>query len=339
MQPTERQLLDRFCAWKEHNTGAAASTVASYAKQIERLSVYLVSIEVELLRVTADDLEFYAGPQLHQMGVSGNSRRIAVAAIRGFYSYIAARGVITRDPAATLSWPRMARSLPRAMPEQYAEALLWEPDLSTFVGVRDSAILGVLMGCGIRRSGLVAMNQEDLLFSEGAAGEELIIRVREKGAHERLVPAPAVTRLMLRAYLGHRELEEIDRRTPDGARVLFVSTQNRMVPPHKYHGEARRLSKYSINDMFARYADRAGVPREHAHPHAMRHMYGKELAEGDIDVIVRKHLMGHKDIKSTEIYSHIADRKMRRAVQQANPFSRVRSPFSDLTDRATARSR
>lgn len=334
MTPDETTLLDRFCAWKEHNAGAAAGTVRKYRRHVVLAFAHLRAKDVVPLEATADDLELYVGPELHKTGQSGNSRRVAVAALRTFFSYAAAHRVIPSNPAASLSWPRQARSLPHAMPEYYAEAMMWAPDLETFVGVRDAAILGVFVGCGIRRSGLLAMNEEDLLFSRGEQGEELVIRVREKGNHERLVPVPDVVRLMIRAYLGHRELATIDRRTEKGLRVLFVSTANRMVPPHKYVGEARRLSDGAINDLVIRYAERAGVPREFAHPHSLRHLYGKELAEDDIDLLVRQRLMGHRDVKSTEIYSHIADRKLRKAIDQANPFRRIRSPFSDLSDRA-----
>ena len=334
MTPNEITLLERFCAWKEHNSGAAPATVRKYRRHVVLAFEHLRSVGVEPLAASADDLELYVGPELHKAGQSGNSRRVAVAALRTFFAYAAAHRVISLNPAASLSWPRQARSLPHAMPEQYAEALMWAPDLDTFVGVRDAAILGVFVGCGIRRSGLIAMNQEDLLFSRGEQGEELVIRVREKGGHERLVPVPDVVRLMIRAYLGHRELAAIDRRTETGARVLFVSTANRMVPPHQYVGENRRLSNGAINDMVVRYAAKAGVPREYAHPHALRHLYGKELAEADINLLVHQRLMGHRDVKSTEIYSHIADRRLRKAIDQASPFKRIRSPFSDLADQA-----
>lgn len=334
MTLNETTLLDRFCAWKEHNAGAAAGTVRKYRRHVVLAFAHLRAKDIEPLEATADDLELYAGPELHKAGQSGNSRRVAVAALRTFFAYATAHRVISSNPAASLSWPRQARSLPHAMPEHYAEALMWAPDLETFLGVRDAAILGVFVGCGIRRSGLLAMNQEDLLFGRGEKGEELVIRVREKGGHERLVPAPDVVRLMIRAYLGHRELATIDRRTKEGLRVLFVSTANRMVPQHAYVGEARRLSDGAINDLVIRYAERAGVPREYAHPHALRHLYGKELAEGDVDILVRQRLMGHRDVKSTEIYSHIADRKLRKAIDQASPFQRIRSPFSDLSDHA-----
>lgn len=328
---SDADLIERYCTWKRHNAGAAESTVVHYRAHLLRLAKHAGKPLAEL---TTDELEEYAGPVLHKQGLNANGRRNVVAAIRGFYRYLVHHKVVRSNPAADLSYPRAGRSLPEPIPTEHAEALMWAPDLSTFLGVRDSAIMATLIGCGLRVGGLVAMNEEDLLFvREKDRREELVIRVREKGDHERFVPAPDVTRLMLRAYLGHRDLDAIDRRLEDGQQVLFVSTRNRVVPPHDYHGERRRLTEWSIRDMMQRYAARVGVPERYAHPHAFRHLFGQELAEADIDILIRQKLMGHKDPKSTEVYSHIAFRKMRKSIEKSSPFQRIRTPISDLTER------
>ncbi len=326
---SDADLIERYATWKRYNDGAAPSTVAHYVAHVRRLAAHLSK---PLSRATPDELEAWSGPELHRQGLKPNGRRNAIAALRDFYAYLLRHGVVQTSPAAGLSYPKSGRSLPVAMPLQHAEALMWAPDLDTFKGVRDSAMLSVLLGCGLRVSGLVALDEQDLWFTEDKKGEHLILRIREKGDHERMVPAPSVTRLAVRAYLGHRELDTIDRRTPEGNKVLFVSLGNRMVPQHEYHGESRRLSVWAVQEMIRRYADQAKIPEQFAHPHALRHLFGQELAEADVDSIIRQKLLGHADPKSTEIYSHIAFRKLRRDLEKSSPFQRIKTPLSDLVE-------
>jgi len=193
------------------------------------------------------------------------------------------------------------------------------------------ALLAVLIGCGPRVSGLCALNEGDLLWTQSEAGfEELTIRLREKGGNERYVPAPEETRLLLRAYLGHPDLDAIDRRLPSGDQVLWVNQHNSHTLGPEHRGEARRLTAWSVWQMIRQRGAAAGVDPRYLHPHAFRHLYGQELAEGDVDLLTRQRLMGHADPKSTAIYSHIAFRKLRKAAQDANPLRRIKSPASGL---------
>ena len=118
------------------------------------------------------------------------------------------------------------------------------------------------------------------------------------------------------------------KRSVQGDQVLFVSTRNRTVPPHEYHGERRRLRRQAVVAMVKRHGK--GIPEEQLHPHALRHLYGTELREDDVDLITRQRLMGHADPKTTAIYDHLAMRKVTRDVDRANPLAKIRTPASDL---------
>ncbi|MFN2309671.1 MAG: tyrosine-type recombinase/integrase, partial [Gammaproteobacteria bacterium] len=167
--------------------------------------------------------------------------------------------------------------------------------------MRDCAILMLLIGCGVRIGGLVGLNESSLQLIDVTDGnriiEWMVIKVVEKGGRERLIPAPHDVKYIVHAYMGHRDLSAIDRTLPDGDRVLFVSTMNRNIPPQDYHGEARRISARSIHDMIRKYGQQAGIPEGQLHAHAMRHLYGTELAEHDVDLITRQALLGHADPK------------------------------------------
>ncbi|MFP4162127.1 MAG: tyrosine-type recombinase/integrase, partial [Ectothiorhodospira sp.] len=246
-------------------------------------------------------------------------------------------GHIRREFSGLIPRPKAGAPLPRPLSLENAERLILQPDISTFIGLRDAAILSVLIGCGLRVSGVVALNQEDLNWVDYEGQEWLVIRVREKGKKERLVPAPHDTRLLTRAYLGHEELQEIDRTLPSGDRVLFVSTRA-AIPRHEYHGERRRLSRGAILRMIDRHGERAGIPQSERHPHAARHLYGTELAEAGADILQIQALMGHADPKSSSIYTRLAMRKLTERVARSTPMARMRTPVSDLVkaiDRAS----
>ena len=126
------------------------------------------------------------------------------------------------------------------------------------------------------------------------------------------------------------DLKKINRDLDKGDRVLFVSVRNRNVRAHEYHGEKRRLNSRSIASMIEKHGRAAGIPREELNPHAMRHLFGTELAEHDVDLLKRQTLLGHVSPSSTEIYTHLALRSLAKVVDKANPLQRINTPVSDI---------
>lgn len=326
------RLFEEFLLFKADNDGVANRTVRAYRDCLARFEAWLG--DREPLKVRGDDLIVFCGPYLHKaLGLSPVSRTPYVAAIREFFRWASAvRGLIHSNPADAVPYPRKGRRLPRVLSLDNAERLMWAPNFDTFEGVRDAAMLGVLLGCGVRVSGLVSLNEGHLITQLVDGEPRLALRPTEKGAKERLVPVPRETDLLLRVYLEHPALDQIQRDTADGDRVLFVTTRNRRVPAHLYYGEARRFSTRGVQVMLHRHGRTAGVPADQLHPHAMRHLYGTELAESDVNVIERQNLLGHEDPKSTAIYTHLAMRKLTRTVDKANPMGKVSTPVTGLLD-------
>ncbi len=336
METKAEQKVIEWLRWLAMNKGRADGTAGKYRAALRDLATWLHGeCGADLLNATKDQLLDYCGRVLHERGVSPRSRRPYVAAVRGFYKWLDDEFEIRRNPAASIPYPEIGRKLPRGMTLPNAQKLLMAPDLDTFLGVRDSAILHLFIGCGLRLAGLINLNQSDLIFTEWEGVEHLVLRVREKGDKERLVPAPHEARLMLRAYLGHPELQGVDRDVADGDKVVFVSTANRTVPEHEYYGEHRRISKRSVSEMIERYADQASIPRDQAHPHALRHTYGTELAEEDTNILKLKALMGHSSADTTDLYNHVAMRSLFRAVAKGNPLAKLTSPASEIAKRLT----
>lgn len=334
------EALDRWCTWLQMNNGRSKATVTKYRCFLERYAAWVIEPPtdpklapqdtVDPMRPTLADLELFAGLYSHSLKLTPRARRPLVSALRGFFAWASSTQPGVANAAAALVQPRAGRPLPKAMQLHHAEKLLMTPDISTWLGVRDSCILMLFMGCGFRLSGLRSLNESALVWhTDDKRREALAIRVVEKGNRERLQPVPREAAMLLRAYLGHEEMRGIPRTLPDGDRVLFVTQNNNTVSPADYYGEARRISATYIQQMVKERCAEAGVPVDVAHPHALRHLFGAELAEDDVSQVTHQTLMGHASADSTEIYAHIAARKLRREVDRANPLAKMKGPLLD----------
>ncbi|WP_109341095.1 tyrosine-type recombinase/integrase [Saliniradius amylolyticus] len=320
-------VVHRWLDYKLMNEGKSARTVDKYAGYLLRLQNYL---DKPLLEAERDDLVNFTGLHLHSEGFKPRSRRAVVAAVRGFYAWCLKNQHISQDPARDLEYPKSGQRLPTSMSLSHAEKLLMQPDIATFTGVRDAAILALMMGCGFRMGGITALNDSNLIWYKHQDKDRLAIRVIEKGDKERVIPVPVEAMLLLQAYLGHRELHDIDRLLENGDRVLFVSTGNRLVPACDYRGEERRLSARSIDKFIKRYAEDAGIPNAEAHAHALRHLVGTELAEESATSFEIQSILGHADPKTSQTYIKLAVRKLTDVLDKANPLEKLNTPISPL---------
>lgn len=337
IDPRWTDLVARYETWLLHSSGRSPRTVTKYAGQLLALGRWyatppddpkLKPAGPSPVEATTDELELFAGLYAHHRGLSPRSRAPIIASLKSFYRWASRRAGLS-DPASGLVYPEIGRRLPVPASLDTAEKLMMAPDVTTFLGLRDAAIIATLIGTGIRVSGLVSMNESALIWSTDKGQLLLDIKVTEKGGKERVVPVPTEAQVLVRSYLFHLDMDAIDRQLKDGDRVLWVSTRNRMCGAHEYHGERRRIRPGAINQLIKKYGKRAGVPMEHCHPHAFRHLFGTELAEHDIDPWQRQAMMGHADIKSTEVYTHLAMRKLRESSNKANPLKRLKSPILD----------
>lgn len=338
---TDDEAIDAYLQHLEASRGRRPRTLEAYRMALRRLVDFLAA-EKRLWEATPAELEAFTGIWLHKRGVVARSRKPYISAVRGFFAWAAGAGLCKADAAARLQHPMTGKPLPNALSLASAEKLMWAPDLSTFAGLRDAALLALLMGCGLRVSGLVGMDEGDLSQAEVEGQVRMMARVTEKGGRERILPVPREAEMLLRVYLDHEELRRLDRDVVDAkgrpGRVLWVATVNNSVPAHERRGERLRLSRQAVWRMIQRYGEQAGVPAEERHPHAMRHLFGTELAEDDVDLLTRQDLMGHSDPKSTSIYTAMSMRRRTRVLDKAGPLAKVRTPVSELLRRMTPKS-
>lgn len=328
-------VIDQFLAWLGASKGRRPRTLEAYRMALVKLQEFLEGSA--LVDTTPIELETFCGVWLHKRGVVARSRKPYVSAVRGFYTWAQRRGLIKRNPAAELSHPKVASPLPTALSLASAEKLMWAPDLSTFIGLRDAAMISMLVGCGMRVSGLVGLNETDLRTIEIDGKPRLAVHVVEKGDKERALPLPREAEMLLRVYLDHEDLKTINRDVLDRKgrpdKVLFVNSRNTRVPPHEWRGEAVRLKRQSVWRAIQRYGEAAGVPAAERHPHAFRHLFGVELAEEEVDLLTRQDLMGHSDPKHTAIYTSMSMRRRTRVIDESGPLAKLKTPVSELLRR------
>jgi integrase/recombinase XerD len=323
--------VETWLNWKLMNQGKSELTITKYRRYLQTLEEYLRDDQsVELLQADSEMLVNFTGLYMHQKGLSPRSRRALVAAVKGFYQWALKQRLIPIDVTGDLEYPNAGRKLPDVATLKTAEALIMAPDIDTLKGIRDCTIMAVLTGLALRVSGLCNLNESNLIWTEIDGKQRLIIKVTEKGKRERMLPAPNDVWLLIRAYLGHPDLAAIDRSLPSGDQVLFVSLNNRMISQDKYHGEARRISPRSIDDMIKGYGRKLKLPEKQLHSHALRHLFGAEMAEDDVSLRTVQELLGHESPKTTAIYTQLAMRRLTRTVDQSNPLGKIHTPVRGL---------
>lgn len=328
-------LVDDWLIYMESMRGRTQRTIEAYRSALGKLIEFMAG--KPLVEADASELEVFCGLWLHKRGVIARSRKPYISAVKGFYAWLKAKGNVKGNAAQELLHPITGHPLPRTISLANAEKLMWAPDMGTFVGIRDAAIMSLLIGCGLRVSGLTGLNESDLQTMEIECLPRLTIRVTEKGQRTRIMPVPREAEALLRVYLGHEELARIDRSFkgkgghPD--KVLFVSMRSPVLAPHEHIGDKRRLSRKGVHELIRRHGEKVGIPASELHPHAMRHLFGTELLEDDTSMLSIQELMGHMDPKSTSIYTQLAMRKKMAAVDKAAPLAKMKTPVSELLKR------
>lgn len=329
------QLIDAWLTYMELSLGRKARTVEAYRSALMRLKEFMAGkplVEAEPL-----ELEMFCGLWLHKKGVIARSRKPYISAVKGFYAWLKLTKNVKGDAATALVHPMTGQPLPRALTLGNAEKLMWAPDMGTFIGIRDAAIMSLLIGCGLRVSGLTGLNEGNLQVVEIECEPRLTIRTTEKGGKERIMPVPREAEALLRVYLGHEDLAGVDRsfigKGGRNDKVLFVSVRSTRLAAHEHVGEKRRLTRRAIYDLIRRHGKKVGIPEGELHPHAMRHLFGTELQEEDTQILTMQELMGHADPKSTSIYAQLAIRKKMSTLDKAAPLSKMKTPVSELLKR------
>jgi integrase/recombinase XerD len=290
--------LDLFVAHLRVEKGLARNSVESYARDVRRYLAFLAEAgRASWEEVGRADVQAHLGA-LARDGISPRSQARALSAIRGFHRLLVSERLAPADPTDEVDAPRRARKLPQLLSRDEVDRLLAAPrQVRGAIGVRDRAMLELLYATGLRVSELVTLevNQVDL--------ESRVLLARGKGNKERLVPVGGPAADALRAWLaGPREQVLRLRRTRD----LFVTPRG------------RRMTRQGFWKLLARYARAAGISRA-VSPHKLRHSFATHLLEGGADLRAVQSMLGHADVSTTEIYTHVDRAQARRLHARHHP--------------------
>ena len=280
--------------WTER--GLRPNTLAAYRSDLGTLSGWLRRRERRLLEVARADLLDYLAWQSRK-GAKARSTARQLSCLRQFYRHAVRESWIDSDPSANIDSPRLGRPLPKSITETEVEALLAAPDLESPEGLRDRAMLEVLYAAGLRVSELVGLRPEEVSLGQG------LVRIFGKGGKERLVPLGDEAALWLQRFVREARPE-----------ILGERPCNELFPTRRGAGMTRQAFWYVIK----RHAQQAGIQR-HLSPHTLRHAFATHLVNHGADLRVVQMLLGHSDLSTTQIYTHVARERLKELHRQHHP--------------------
>jgi integrase/recombinase XerD len=297
MQAADTTTIERFldALWMER--GLSENTLAAYRNDLQQINNWLSQKKsCQLLSVTRDDLLDYLAERSKQQRSPRSTARL-LSSLRRFYTWCMREQLIDEDPTRLLSAPKLGRPLPDTLSEKDVEQLLAAPDTKTYIGIRDRAMLELLYATGLRVSELVNLNESQINLRQG------VLRVTGKGQKERLVPMGEEAIEWVNRYL-----REARPQLSHGAMldVLFLTKRR--------HGMTRQAFWYLIK----RYAQQAGI-RSKLSPHTLRHAFATHLLNHGADLRAVQMLLGHSNISTTQIYTHIAQARLQALHTEHHP--------------------
>jgi integrase/recombinase XerD len=277
-------------------TSRAPKTVEAYRRDLTALAAWL---DGPIGKITTEQLERYLA-ELRAAGLAPATIGRRVAAIRSFFRHQTLLGVRADNPAAELDLPRRRRTLPRTLSPAEAERLVEAAAGTTPRALRDRALVELLYGAGLRVSEAVGLDKASVDL------DARLVRCVGKGSKERVVPVGRQAVTALRRYLSRGRPYLDTRHRPE----LFLNAKG---------GDLTRAGAFLI---LRRLAAKAGLEPERVHPHLLRHSFATHLLEGGADLRSVQEMLGHADLATTELYTHVSDRRRRELYFQAHPHGR-----------------
>ena len=263
--------------------GLSENSVVSYEFDLKHFAEFLSTVGIDSYSKATTEIIINFLEELEGLGLSRSSRARHISAVKGLYRFLCSENQSLEDPAQLIELPRKESRLPDALTIQEVNDILNKPDIESNAGIRDRSILETLYACGLRVSELCNIRQRDILL------ESELIRVFGKGSKERIVP------------IGKSALSWIGRYQKDVRHVFSSSKANDDVLFLNQRGS--KLSRMSIWNIVSKYSKEAGI--KDVHPHTFRHSFATHLIEGGADLRAVQEMLGHADISTPQIYTHL----------------------------------
>lgn len=295
LTPEDQLELDVFIDHLWLEDGLSKNTLESYRQDLTSFVIWLSTQHKQLLQVDQADIQQYLAVKFPHSKPRSIGRLIA--SLRRFYRYCLRENKISVDPTLQIESPKLPRSLPKSLNEDEVLSLLNAPDLNQPAGLRDRAMLELLYACGLRVSELVGIKTTEVSLPDA------VVRVTGKGSKTRLVPMGEEAADWISKYLRQARPEILQKRLSD---ALFVTNR----------GEA--MTRQTFWYLIKRYALIAGIAKQLS-PHVLRHAFATHLLNHGADLRVVQMLLGHSDISTTQIYTHVARERLKKLHSQHHP--------------------
>jgi integrase/recombinase XerD len=294
-----------FLAYLELERGLSRNTLEAYRTDLQQYGEFLRRAEVDPLRASADDLRAFiselAGGDNGTPAVAPSTLQRKIACLRSFYRHLRRERILIADPTAELRAPRSRARLPKVLTRDEVQALLAQPRGSDPAALRDRALLETMYACGLRASEAISIEVRNLDLEAG------ILRTRGKGSKERIVPIGSKAIDALRAYL-------------DRARPKLVGLRDE--PRVFVNLRGGGLSRQGLYKIVQRHARSAGLEGRMS-PHTLRHTFATHLLAGGCDLRSLQEMLGHADIGTTQIYTHLSAGRLRDVYFDAHPRAQI----------------
>jgi integrase/recombinase XerD len=292
-----RDHIREYLSYLRVEKGLAENSLVAYRNDLAKLKEWSDKNGLDLLTITRTDLREWLIDLSGKM-LSENSKRRLLSSLRGFYKFLMFEGHSTENPAENLDSPSKSFYLPKFLNQADVELLLSQPDTSIETGLRDRAILELLYSSGLRVSAAVNIQIRDIDLDSG------VLTTTGKGSKTRRVPVGTSAVEWVKSYLAYRRKHE-----NTGSQNLFVSPAG------------RPLNRQIIHSMIKEYAEKCGL--EGVSPHTLRHSFATHLVQNRADIRSVQQMLGHADISTTQIYTHITDSHLKSSYERFHPRSRV----------------
>jgi integrase/recombinase XerD len=278
------QFVDEYLSILQLERNLSKLTIEAYKNDLNQFFIFLIEKKVtDLNEITGKEIVLFFS-LLNKLGLSDTSTARYFSSLKGFFKFLILSGYIVENPIDKLKSPRIAKKLPEVLNINEIDKILNQPSIEDVTGIRDRTILEVFYACGLRVSELISMKISDLYLDDEA------IRVFGKGSKERVVPIGSSAIKWIRKYL--IESRPILEKKGKSFTVLFLNRRG------------TKFSRMGLWKMISQYTKLAGIEKN-VHPHTFRHSFATHLLEGGADLRAVQEMLGHADISTTQIYTHI----------------------------------
>lgn len=299
MNEADARLIDTFIDALWLADGLAKNTLAGYRSDLSLFANWLAARQATLASIHGAEVNAYLA-HLHTRdgGIKSASQRRLMASMKRFYLWLLDQGHIPADPLRDIEKPKPIQRFPKTLAEKQVSDLLDAPDTNTPLGLRDRAMLELLYATGLRVSELIGLRLFELSLNDN------VVRVLGKGAKERLVPLGEIAADWLTRYLAEARGDLLGAKTSD---AIFVTQRG------------TGMTRQMFWTLIKKYALHAGIPQRQISPHVLRHAFATHLLNHGVDLRVVQLLLGHADISTTQIYTHVARERLKQLHQQHHP--------------------